>query len=91
MALNGDMAFSSSYYLATDFQPGQQDDGYINLSASLTYTAPEDRWFLSAYVRNITNAAIYTGGGHQSGFVQGWFTSNIAPPRTYGLRAGIKF
>jgi iron complex outermembrane recepter protein len=39
----------------------------------------------------VTNAAIYTGGGgNQAGFVSGWNTSKIAPPRTYGVRAGVK-
>ena len=92
VALDADVSFSGSYYLATDFRPKQQDDGYNNVSASVTYHAPDDRWFISAYGRNLSNEAIYTGGGgHQSGFVQGWFTSNIAPPRTYGARLGVRF
>jgi iron complex outermembrane recepter protein len=44
------------------------------------------------FQRNPVNAVIYTGGGgNQAGFVSGWNTTKIVPPRTYGVRAGVKF
>ena len=87
-----DLAFAGSRYLDTDFTAAELAKGYANLSLNLTYSSANDRWFISGFVNNVTNAVIYTGGGgHQSAFVTGWVTSNIAPPRTYGARFGVKF
>jgi iron complex outermembrane recepter protein len=92
VSLETDVAFAGQRYLATDFVSAQLADSYANVSASLTYNAPGDKWYVGAFGRNLTNAEIFTGGGgHQSGFVTGWSTSNIAPPRTYGVRLGVKF
>lgn len=92
ITLDADMAFASKRYVTADFTAAQLAKAYQNVSAALTYNAPDDQWFVSAFVRNLTNAKIYTGGGgHQAAFVAGWNTSNIAPPRTWGVRAGVKF
>jgi iron complex outermembrane recepter protein len=86
------MAFAGRSYQTTDFIAAEYSKSWSNASASLTYNAPNDKWFVSAFGRNLTNAEIYTGGGgHQAAFVSGWVTSNIAPPRTYGARVGVKF
>ncbi len=92
VVLNADVALASSAWLAPDFHPNQQADSYANVSASVTYNFPNDRWHLTLWGRNLTDEAIYTGGGGlQHGFVTGWTTSSIAPPRTYGLRLGARF
>jgi iron complex outermembrane recepter protein len=92
VSFDADMAFASSRFVSADFTAAQLAKPYQNVSASLTYNAPDDRWFVSAWVRNLTNEAIYSGGGgHQAAFVAGWNTSNIAPPRTWGGRIGLKF
>jgi iron complex outermembrane receptor protein len=92
VAFDADVAFAGERYLATDFVAAQLAKSYTNVSASITYNAPSDKWFIGVYGRNLTNAEIFTGGGgNQSGFVTGWTSSNIAPPRTYGARLGIKF
>lgn len=92
VTFDADMAFASSRYMSTSFVSNSKVDGYGNISASLTYNAPEDRWFIGGFVRNVTNAKVYTGGGgDQSIFVPGFVTSTIGAPRTYGVRAGVKF
>lgn len=92
VTFDSDLNYAAESWLATDFHPTQLAPDYVNISASLTYTAPDDRWFVSAWIRNLTNEAIYTGGGgNQNGFVNGWSTSSIAPPRTYGVRFGVNF
>jgi iron complex outermembrane receptor protein len=92
VTFDADLAFAGKRFISADFTAAQLAKGYGNVSASLTYNAPDDKWFISGFVRNLTNAKIYSGGGgHQAAFVAGWNTSNIAPPRTYGVRAGVKF
>lgn len=92
VVVNGDVAWSDEVWLAPDFHPNQLADAYANVSASLTYNFPNDRVNVTVWGRNLTNEAIYTGGGGlQHGFVSGFTTSSIAPPRTYGLRIGVRF
>jgi iron complex outermembrane receptor protein len=92
VTFDSDVAFASGRFVSTSFVPNSKVDGYANVSASLTYNAPNDRWFISAYARNITKAKVYTGGGgDQSPFVTGFVTSTIGAPRTYGVRTGVKF
>ena len=51
--------------------------------ASLTYNAPGSAYYVTAYVKNIENKVglVTVGGG----------TNNMSDPRTFGLRAGVKF
>jgi iron complex outermembrane recepter protein len=87
-----DVAFASGRFISTSFVPNSKVKGYANVSASLTYNAPDDRWFIGGYARNITKAKVYTGGGgDQSPFVTGYVTSSIGSPSTYGARVGFKF
>jgi iron complex outermembrane receptor protein len=87
-----DVAFASSRFTSTSFVPNARVKGYANWSATLTYNAPNERWFVGAYVRNITMAKVYTGGGgDQSPFVTGFVSSTIGAPRTFGGRAGVRF
>lgn len=92
VTLDADVSFAGERYVSADFTAAQLAKSYANVSASLTYNAPDKRWFASAFVRNLTNAVIYSGGGgHQAAFVSGWNTSNISPPRTWGGRIGVRF
>tara|TARA_R110002110_G_scaffold158656_1_gene356137 strand:+ start:16993 stop:19410 length:2418 start_codon:yes stop_codon:yes gene_type:complete len=91
ITLDGDIAFASKRFVSASFVPLSLDDAYANLSAALTYYAPEEKWFIGAYIRNITDEEIYMGGGAVSPFVPQYLTSSIAPPRTYGVRLGANF
>lgn len=91
ITFDGDVAFASKRYVSANFVPHSLDNAYANLSAALTYNAPESAWFIGGYIRNITNAKIYTGGGAVSPFVPQYLTSSISPPRTYGVRVGANF
>jgi iron complex outermembrane receptor protein len=92
VTFNGDVNFESRRYVLPDFLQSELVPGYANFSASLTYNAPDDHWFVSGFVRNITDARIYTGAaGQESPHLAGWTTAGIAPPRTYGARLGFRW
>jgi iron complex outermembrane receptor protein len=92
LTFDADIDFASSRYTSTSFVANSRVNGYGNVSLSLTYTAPSDRWFISGYLRNVTNAKVYTGGGgDEAPTVPGYVTSTIGAPRTYGARFGVKF
>lgn len=86
------VAFATKRYTSTSFVPNALARSYANWDATLTYNAPGDQWFMGGYVRNITKATVYTGGGgDQSPFVTGFVSSTIGAPRTYGARFGVRF
>lgn len=90
LVFQSDLSFASSRFTNTSFTAASRVDGYINLSASVTYNAPDDSWYIRGFVRNITDALIITGGNN-SQTVIGFANGTVLPPRTYGVRAGVRF
>lgn len=92
-----DGQFSSSQYLSPDFIESGTDDGYFALNADLTVRL-ESGLSLMLWGRNLTNQAIYTGGGRyafsrpvQAGGDPTLFYANIRAPRTYGATVKYSF
>ncbi|MGC4251418.1 MAG: TonB-dependent receptor [Sphingobium sp.] len=79
--------FSSGYYivdlnsLAFFRQPS-----FTKSDATLTYTAPEGRYYIQGFIKNIENEI--TIASASTGTVA---LAAIQEPRAYGVRAGIKF
>lgn len=68
--------------------------GFWKTDVSVTYRAPDNRWYLSAFGRNLENAATYSNfGGFQlrrAGVVVGSYATAFTDvPRTYGVRVGF--
>jgi iron complex outermembrane receptor protein len=81
---------SASYYLDVDYVPSEKAPGYTRTDFDLTYHPPTGNWTLGAYVHNLENSAVYTGGVEQP-FVSNLTFANILPPRTYGARFTVGF
>lgn len=82
--------YQSSKYLSVDYLPQGRVGSTFTADLDLTYRASENRFSISAFLRNLTNEAVYTGGGqHQQ--IAKMFYANINPPRTYGVRAQVNF
>jgi iron complex outermembrane receptor protein len=91
LTTHADMQFASERWLAVDFlAPQERAPSYIVETVSLTYSAPKDKWFLTAFCRNVSNKAVYTTAS-ENPFLPGAVGATIADPRTYGARVGIKF
>lgn len=67
---------------------GADAHGFELLDASLTYTAPDDRWLISVFGANLTDAKYFDSGLPISGIVR---NARAAPPQTYGVRVGFNF
>ena len=84
--------FSSSYWTVFDHgqlsptTAGLVQGSYWKGDATLTLSPPDNRWSIGAFVRNIANRAVY-----QSALSGTPNHSQLAPPRTYGLRIGFDF
>jgi len=84
-----DAQFATNRYLAIDFLPSEDAPSYVVENVYLTYAAPKDRWSLQLFVRNLSDAVVYTGG--TEGFVSGFVVGSIGAPRTFGGRATVHF
>ena len=81
---------SSARYLSIEFTRAERAPAFVVLSSEITYHAPNGKFSLGAFVRNINNGKEYTGG-QQTTFSAPQFSAIIGPPRTYGVRAGLRF
>lgn len=63
---------------------GTRQDAYYKTDASLTYFAPDDRWSLGLWVRNLENVAVLAGT--TTGQFGPYGDAFIEPPRTWGAR-----
>jgi iron complex outermembrane receptor protein len=85
-------AYKTNYYLATGAFRSLQQPGYSDTDASLTYTSPSQMWEVTAYGRNLEDHRVYSGGFFAATpTVPGLFVFQLAAPRTYGLRATVRF
>jgi iron complex outermembrane recepter protein len=102
IAFNGGMTFATSRYLTADFFiPETRAKDYVLLNSNLTYTSPSGKFSVDAFIRNITNEAVYQGAfadvlngipsllGNLT--APSFVARTIAPPRTYGVRATYTF
>lgn len=88
--VGGDMQFASARWLSSDFAPVERAKAYATFNASVDYVASGERYSIGAFIRNIGDTAVYTGG-ILSSFAPPIFTANLAPPRVYGIRAKFSF
>jgi iron complex outermembrane recepter protein len=78
--------YSDKYYLTPENVPLTTQPSYTRTDLSLTYTADKEAWYLQAYGKNLENNNIIAGIG---GLVAP--NAYLAPPRTFGIRVGMKF
>ena len=69
-------------------QTGARIDGNINLDLNLGYFSAGDRWYVQAFVRNLTDALAKTSCGKTIPGPTGCF---VDAPRTYGATLGIEY
>lgn len=87
VTIGGDMIFASRRYTSIDFSPVTLDGGYAIFNAQLGYSAPDERWSVTLWGKNLTETS-YLSGGIQSGSIN---RPTINQPRTYGVRARFNF
>ncbi len=88
---NHEIGFNVSYYYNDGFywEPDNRyrESSYNLLNALVSFSGPDDRWRVSAFMRNITNERYYSVASF------GTFGDQAAPgaPRTYGVSLGFRF
>jgi iron complex outermembrane receptor protein len=79
----------TSRFLALEFLPEERQGGYMMSDAYLTLNAPDERWSLTAYINNIEDETVL--GNAIARPILNVVYGTLRPPRTYGLRAAVKF
>ena len=61
------------------------------MNAQITLNAPDDSWYVGAYVKNVFNKT-YVTGEYLTSSSSGLYTNAfLGDPRMYGVQAGVKF
>lgn len=82
--------FKSGAYLWFTYLPSVYQKGYTRTDLSLTYEAPESRFTLTGFVRNVEDKATLLQGS-PTDMTTGAVFTNLNPPRTYGAILGYHF
>ena len=83
-----DGRYRSSREVGFNYVPGGRAESVLTLDASLTYQPYSEDFFITAYVRNLTDETIFATYQLGAGNVAG---GALEPPRTYGVRIGYNF
>jgi len=85
--INGN--YRSTQFLEVSNIPSTREPGYWLVNASLGIAQIDDRWSLTAFVRNLGDKQYRSYVNDLFSF--GWTLNQYGPPRTFGLRAAAKF
>lgn len=85
--------YESSFFADFYHTPGGKQESYTKTDVSLTYYGADERWNVGIWAKNLENEAVLaaTAGGSGSPLQPAGATTNLEPPRTYGVRATFKF
>lgn len=67
------------------------EPSYGMLDARLAYTTPSGQWTLAAFGKNLTDEAYFTNQILTGTVYGAEFVGPLAPPRTYGIEAIVRF
>jgi len=81
---------TTSYYIATDYIANELQKAAATTNLNLGYEWNDRRWSLTAYVRNVSNVAVATGG-FEHPFIPGLVYGTISPPRTFSFELSTHF
>jgi iron complex outermembrane recepter protein len=89
LVLAADTQYKTTRYVAFEYLPSQLAPAFWQTNASITFAPMDDRWSVSAFVRNledyrdVTSGTLYGPGGYVA--------LRPGAPRTYGIRVGAEF
>ncbi len=91
MVLNASTRFQSNVITGLEYLAVQRQDGYSTTDVSITLAQADDRYYLTAFINNIEDNDIIGNSFPNPFGGAGLVAGSLRPPRTYGLRAGLKF
>jgi iron complex outermembrane receptor protein len=85
-----DTRIESSRYLSIDFLEAGRQKSYMMSNARLMYETANGKYSLTGFVNNLENELVFNNS-LQSPAKPGVIYNQLRPPRTYGVRAGVRF
>ena len=80
----------SSRFLTLEYLDDSRQGSFTSSDASLTFEAPEAKWSITGFVNNIEDDTVMSGSSGVRPFLNVTYTS-LRPPRTYGVRATMRY
>lgn len=76
-----------------NFGDGDKQKAYVRTDLALRYSEPGDKWYINAYVQNVSDGRVKSSAAGSTLLANGTvaFTSQYLPPRTYGVQLGFWF
>jgi iron complex outermembrane receptor protein len=90
LILGADSRIESSRYLSTEFLALGKQDSYTMTNARVTYETEQGGLSVTAFVNNIEDELVFSNS-LQSPAKNGVVYNQMRPPRTYGVRATVRF
>ncbi len=87
VVIGADTQYKTERYMGFDYQPEQLQPASWTSNAQIAFGPANKKWKLSAFVRNIENERLIATPFSFAGVLVAYTT----PPRTYGMRATMKF
>ena len=89
VVLSGDTQYRSSRWVGFEYAPGELQGATWQSNAELRFQPDDAQWSIAAFVRNIENDRFLVNVTANT--FGGLLTGISSPPRTYGVRVGVKF
>ena len=84
-----DARYESKWWADFQHDLGTEQTPYAKINANLTWYSADNRWNIGVWGKNLTNKAVIAATAAAG--IPGPGTAYLAPPRTFGARAGVKF
>jgi iron complex outermembrane receptor protein len=89
LTLHSDLDYAAAQYFEPANVPGIRQGGYTTANARLALHAPDSKWEVAAWGRNLGDKFYLTTGANLAGF--GYYYTHRNTPRTFGLEATFRF
>ena len=83
--------FQTETLTGLEFSALEEQPAYWLTNATLGYRAPQDRWSITGYVNNLSDRTVISGTFPNPLAGATLTAATLRPPRTYGVRLGVKF
>jgi iron complex outermembrane recepter protein len=83
--------FQTQTLTGLEFSELEEQHAYWLTNATLGFRAPRDRWNVTAYVNNLSDKTVIAGTFPNPLAGATLTAATLRPPRTYGVRIGVKF
>ena len=91
LVVNAATKYQTEIFVGPDYLDSQRQSGYWISNAQATYNAPGGKWSLTGFISNIEDAVVKTDAFAHPLAGAALVSSPLRPPRTYGIRASVRF